>query len=174
MQIEQKLKTQFSNQEDKSPEYELLSKKVYPLIENALKKFIENIKDSDEIEKHIEKIKRQRIIDQNEIEKLEKEKMKKELGDDYISSQSDEDISENEDLNSSRKNSNFKIDSNINIPAINNKDEHSVILEDVRNEISEKGFSNSRMKFDSLNDRSEFNPLKLFVKFLEDEVKESK
>ena len=154
----------------------ILTNKVYPIIESALKKFISKIKDSDEIEKHIEKIKRQKIIDQNEIEKLEKEKMKKELGDDYISSESDENFSDKDsEINSEKKffekkNEDFKIESNLNFGVLNANGENSVIFEDVRNEVSEK-FTGSSLKFDSLCDRREFNPLKLFVTFLEDEIK---
>lgn len=48
------------------------------------------MKDSVEIEKHQERVQHQKVIDENKIKKLEKEKLKKELGDEYLSSQSDE------------------------------------------------------------------------------------
>lgn len=48
------------------------------------------MKDSEELDKHQKRVQVQKIIDENKIKKLEKEKLKKELGDEYLSSQSDE------------------------------------------------------------------------------------
>jgi len=44
------------------------------------------IKDSEELEKHQIRVHYQKIIDENKIKKLEKEKLKRELGDEYLSS----------------------------------------------------------------------------------------
>ena len=71
-------------------ENDYLEDKVYPVLRQALDNFIDQIKFSDEIQKHIEKIKEQKVIDENQIKRIEKEKLKKELGDDYFSSESED------------------------------------------------------------------------------------
>ncbi len=46
--------------------------------------------ENDEIEKHLERIKQQKVIDEVEIKQAEKMKEKKELGQDYITSASED------------------------------------------------------------------------------------
>jgi hypothetical protein len=75
---------------------EKLKTNLYPKVWDALRKIIEDLKENDEIEKHLEKVKQQKVIDEVEIKQAEKMKEKKELGQDYITSASEEEENQSE------------------------------------------------------------------------------
>lgn len=65
---------------------EFLEFNVYPELNSALLALTEHLLKSDEIRRHKERLKEQRILDKMEQKKIEKQKLKEELGSDYESS----------------------------------------------------------------------------------------
>ena len=50
---------------------------------------IEDLKKTDDVERHLEKVKEQKLIDERQIKQSERVRLKKELGHDYVSSDSE-------------------------------------------------------------------------------------
>lgn len=52
-------------------------------------KIIEDLKKSDDVEKHLERVREQKVIDERQIKQSERQRLKKELGHEYVSSDSE-------------------------------------------------------------------------------------
>ena len=50
---------------------------------------IEDLKKNDDVERHLEKVKEQKVIDERQIKQNERQRLKKELGHEYVSSDSE-------------------------------------------------------------------------------------
>ncbi|KAL4440974.1 hypothetical protein ABPG74_009387 [Tetrahymena malaccensis] len=66
-----------------------LRDKIYPELYQALVMLIDHIIKTDEIRKHQERLKRKKVFDKLEQKKVEKQKLKEDLGSDYVSSEDD-------------------------------------------------------------------------------------
>ena len=121
------------------------------------------IKYSDEIENHIEKVKQQKIIDENEIKRVEKEKLRKELGDDYFSSESEDNIyARAGDLSGDVTSHNLSVDSRPNERI--KKAEEMLMKED---KDADDTSLDGEAFVESVKEVKTFNPLLEFVKCLE-------
>ncbi|EGR29188.1 hypothetical protein IMG5_161380 [Ichthyophthirius multifiliis] len=63
-----------------------LREKIYPELYEAFLNLIDHVTKTDEIRKHQEKLKRKKVFDKLEQKKIEKERLKMELGSEYESS----------------------------------------------------------------------------------------
>ncbi|CAK79960.1 unnamed protein product (macronuclear) [Paramecium tetraurelia] len=73
---------------------EYLQQNVYPGLQPALMKLIDHVVKSDEVRKHQERLKKIKIFDKIEQKRVEKERLKAELGSEYESSEGSVDLDE--------------------------------------------------------------------------------